>query len=279
RHIHNCSTISSMRLRTQIGHGVSKQAFLADYQGTEVVIKMVTRHVLQVKNCLKRLREVKTVEGETLTYPIFNYSLQEILLSEQLHHPNLASMLGYCVRSEETDTTDISEHGVVSVFERGSSFAVDSLQILPWPSRLRHAREMASLLLYLELSPLGSLVVPDFKEGHLLMVKDSIKLIDLDDVNSLEPECRVKPGPNTEECPYGLRCSRALCEGFNAKENLKNMNRLVLKRLLFPTTFPSHVIPEVGQLNADLDTLKLTAGQLLERLERIQALAETQDPT
>ena len=60
RYIHNCSTISTMRIRTQLGHGVSKQAFLADYQGTEVVIKMVTRHVHEVKNCLKRLREVKT---------------------------------------------------------------------------------------------------------------------------------------------------------------------------------------------------------------------------
>ena len=60
QNIHNCSTISSMRVRTQVGHGVSKQAFLADYQGTEVVIKMVTRHALEVKNCLKRLREAKT---------------------------------------------------------------------------------------------------------------------------------------------------------------------------------------------------------------------------
>ena len=77
------------------------------------------------------------------------------------------------------------------------------LQILPWPTRLRHATEMASLLQYLEFSPLGSLVVPDFKEGHLIMVNDSLKLIDLDDVNNVEPECGLK-NPS-DECPYKMR--------------------------------------------------------------------------
>ncbi|GFN90439.1 protein kinase domain-containing protein, cytoplasmic [Plakobranchus ocellatus] len=166
-------------------------------------------------------------------------------------------------------STDISEHGVISVFELGSRFILDNLQILPWQSRLRHAAEMASLLHYLEFSPIGSLVVPDMKEGHLVMVNDSLKLIDLDDVNNLEPECGPHRKPK-DTCPYGLRCSRALCEGFNAKENMKNMNLLVFKRLLFPTTFPSHIVPDIGQLNADLDSLKLTAGELFAKLRELQ---------
>ncbi|GFS26341.1 protein kinase domain-containing protein, cytoplasmic [Elysia marginata] len=62
---------------------------------------------------------------------------------------------------------------------------------------------MASLLNYLEFSPLGSLVVPDFKEGHLIIANDSLKLIDLDDVNNLEPECGLKR-TSDDKCPYGL---------------------------------------------------------------------------
>ncbi|GFN90452.1 protein kinase domain-containing protein, cytoplasmic [Plakobranchus ocellatus] len=386
RHLtHNCSTISGMRVRHQIGHGVSKQAFLAVHEGRPVVIKMVTRHAQEVKWCLEKVRQGKIknlvakegvqnkgdkqdgshqVENEEdmaekeagqdngdtnknrLSYlsdaeswpnnsrsenawearldaaninkitadsrmksdlytahrgsqsqPTLHASIakaqlgeggrsareslgslkthkgekprgmnqveltqserqgcytaptarvmKEILLSLQLTHPNLASMLGYCVRSEESESTDISEHGVISVFELGSRFILDNLQILPWQSRLRHATEMASLLHYLEFSPIGSLVVPDMKEGHLVMVNDSLKLIDLDDVNNLEPECGPHRKPK-DTCPYGLRCSRALCEGFNAKENMKNMNLLVFKRLLFPTTFPSHIVPDIG---------------------------------
>jgi protein kinase domain-containing protein len=46
--------------------------------------------------------------------------MKEILLAEQLQHNNIASLLGYCVRSEESESTDIAEHGVVSLFELGN---------------------------------------------------------------------------------------------------------------------------------------------------------------
>ncbi|KAH9512776.1 hypothetical protein Btru_038170, partial [Bulinus truncatus] len=267
---YNCSSISSMRIRSKIGHGVSKQAFLADYHGLHVAIKMVTRHIHELKTCLEQLRQQKLAqeilsryEGHfdragpgwedersaprlknspeddsnsnfsdkskggrserhfragSLPLPTVSITsferqkcytfptarlMKEILLSQQLSHHNLVKLLGYCVRSEESESTDISEHGVVSVFELGSHFVLDNLQILPWPTRLRHALEMADLLNYLEHSPLGSLIVPDFKEGHLLMVNDSLKLIDLDDVNNLEPECDPHK-PQEGQCPYNL---------------------------------------------------------------------------
>ncbi|KAK0061036.1 extracellular tyrosine-protein kinase PKDCC, partial [Biomphalaria pfeifferi] len=67
-------------------------------------------------------------------------------------------------------------------------------------------------------------------------------------------------------------CVRALCEGFNAKENLKNMNSLVLKRLLFPLSFPENVVPKIGQLNAQLDSLAINAEDLKVQLRTIQQL-------
>lgn len=52
------------------------------------------------------------------------------------------------------------------------------------------------------------------------------------------------------------------------------MNSLVFKRLLFPLTFPQSVVPEVGQLNADLDSLSLTADELKRKLEDIKAFLQ-----
>ncbi|CAL1546614.1 unnamed protein product, partial [Lymnaea stagnalis] len=344
----NCTSISRMKIRNKIGHGVSKQAFVADYAGVQVAIKMVTRHIHELRTCLENLRRIKIAQaafsnggrsdhgqkssrrvrrdgngflpleilkssldpdgGASTILPLIGSNrtlghappgrqsvgstadvtaeerqrcytfptarlMKEILLSEQLRHHNLVSLLGYCVRSEESDSTDISEHGVISVYELGARFVLDNLQILPWQARLQHAIEMADLLDYLEHSPLGSLIVPDFKEGHLVMVNGSLKLIDLDDVNSLEPECDPQDS-RQGQCPYSLRCARALCEGFNAKENLKNMNKLVLKRLLFPISFPEAVIPKIGQLNADLDSLTLSAHELLVNLTDIWSFLE-----
>ncbi|XP_059178663.1 extracellular tyrosine-protein kinase PKDCC-like [Physella acuta] len=338
----NCSSISRMKIRNKIGHGVSKQAFTAEFSGLQFAIKMVTRHIHEVRTCLDQIKQMKIAQQvfsqnklstpafsvnhndktnqsnhkssqhntafkplqyhdnnheqnykethHTSSNPVINDSpaveitqgerqrcytyptarlMKEILLSEQLQHRNLVSLLGYCLRSEESDSTDISEHGVISVYELGSRFVLDNLQILPWQTRLRHAIEMAELLDYLQHSPLGSLIVPDFKEGHLVMVNDSLKLIDLDDVNNLEPECDAMDNKENP-CPYNLRCVRALCEGFNAKENLKHMNKLVLKRLLFPLTFPESVVAKIGQLNADLDSLNLSARELRTQLVAIR---------
>lgn len=277
----NCTNISSVKLKKKIGHGVSKQTFLGEFQGHSMAVKMVTRHIHDVKTCLDNAKRDEASPAAGARSKCYAYStlklMKEILLAEQLHHPNIAQLLGYCVRSEESDSTDIAEHGVVSVFELGTRFVLDGLQILPWPVKLHHALEMADLLHYLHHSPLGSLVIPDFKEGHFVIVNSSLKLIDLDDVNNVEPACAATSGmgDHSEECDYGVKCQRALCVGFNAKENLKNMNRLILKRLLFPLTFPESVVKELGQLNAQLDLLALSAADLKRQLLLIQARAHS----
>ncbi|XP_076453501.1 extracellular tyrosine-protein kinase PKDCC-like [Babylonia areolata] len=282
----NCTNIAHIKLRKKIGHGVSKQTFLGEFQGRSVAVKMVTRHIHDVKTCLEHVRgnDTRAAGARSKCYTSSTLKLmKEILLAEQLSHPNIAQLLGYCARSEESDSTDIAEHGVVSVFELGSRFVLDSLQIQPWPTRLQHALDMADLLHYLHHSPLGSLVLPDFKEGHFVIVNSSLKLIDLDDIHNIEPPCPASAADaaaasdsvmeDDSECPYGVRCQRALCVGFNAKENLKNMNRLVLKRLLFPLTFPQPVVKDLGQLNADLDLLSVSAEELRTRLLLIQSQA------
>lgn len=198
--LYNCSTISRMKIRNKIGHGVSKQAFIADYHGTHVAVKMVTRHIHDVRKCLDQLKrsqldtsqvsqnsglnslglskpehvniysaigEMKSVysnlygkegkfskqipsddhtqlpkqslehrggsfkERQRCYTPPTARLMKEILLSQQLQHHNLATLLGYCVRSEESDSTDISEHGVISVYELGSRFVLDNLQVRP----------------------------------------------------------------------------------------------------------------------------------------------------
>jgi protein kinase domain-containing protein len=54
--------------------------------------------------------------------------MKEIILLEQMDHPGFIKLLGYCVRSEESDSTDLSEHGVTAVYEYGKRLNVESLQ-------------------------------------------------------------------------------------------------------------------------------------------------------
>lgn len=270
----NCTNIHMINLQLKIGHGVSKQTFRGNFRGMPVAVKMVTRHQSEVKNCINAINSTgpkKTDErAKCFVHPTMKL-MKEILFLEQLNHPGFVKLLGYCVRSEESETSDITERGVVSVFELGQKLMLGNLQLATWQERMRHSIDLADFLNYLEYSPLGSLRIRDFKEGHFLMVEDKIKMIDLDDVDNLEPNCDSylidydKTSKN--KCEFELPCTQGLCIGFNAKQNLKFMNKIFFKRLLYPTMFPKSVCEEIGALNADIDSSVITAFDISQRLK------------
>ena len=169
RHVFNCSNIHIINLQTKIGHGVSKQTFKGTFRGMPVAVKMVTRHQKEVKACIDALNssepERTTERSKCFVHPTMKL-MKEILLSEQLNHPGLVKLLGYCVRSEESDTSDLSERGVVSVYELGQKLMLGNLQLATWQEKIRYSINLAEFLHFLEYSPLGSLVVRDFKEDH-----------------------------------------------------------------------------------------------------------------
>ena len=282
KYIINCTNIHQVRLHKKIGHGVSKQTFASEFNGVPVAVKMVTRHQGEVKTCIEQIN-VNHPKKEQMRSRCFVFStmklMKEILLLEQLNHPGFAQLLGYCIRNEESDTTDLRERGVVSVFELGERFLLHDIHMLSWQERVIHAMELADFLHYLEYSPLGSLRVRDFKEEHFLLVNNSLKMIDLDDVDNLEPSCNTYVNIETQSsnlkqgrssgCEFSLPCQRGLCVGFNAKQNMKFMNKLYFKRLLYPTVFPRDISGEVGNLLGELDSDMLTANLFYKRLQSL----------
>lgn len=282
KYVFNCTNINEIKLIKKVGHGVSKQAFLGKFKGQPVAVKMVTRHQKEVRQCLEGIRE-KGMEWDTVqrsrcfVFPTMKL-MKEILLLEQLDHPGFVQLLGYCVRSEESDSTDMSEHGVVAIYEYGERFVLDNLQFLPMKAKLRRAVNLAKFLHYLEYSPLGSLRIKDFKEGHFLLVNSTLKMIDLDDVDNIEPSCDIysdsdhvteNPDIHYRTCDYDIQCHMGLCMGYNAKQNLKSMNRLFFKRLLYPSSYPSTMVDSLTNLNTRLEMLSITALELIEFLEEL----------
>ena len=277
-HMFNCTNIHMIELESKIGHGVSKQTFKGNYHGVPVAVKMVTRHQKDVRTCINAINfsDPNSAEQRSRCFVFPTMKLmKEILLLEQLDHPGFVPLLGYCVRSEESDTSDLSERGVVSVFELGKRFPLGSLQIMPWQERIGHAIALAEFLYFLETSPLGSLRVRDFKDSHFLMVKSRLAMIDLDDVDNLEPSCDRYINNNSNiqtakpDCEFNLPCTKGMCIGFNAKQNMKFMNKIFFSRLLYPKKFPESIIDEVGFLSSDIDSYTTTASDILERLKHL----------
>lgn len=131
-----CPNIDGITIKRKLGHGVSKQVYLGLYKGEKMAVKMVTRNLMDVTRCLKRketldaaaaaaagasqpltLNDAGTIRSNPAECHILpNMKLmKEILILNQLEHPNLLRLLGYCVRSEETDSTSLQDHGVIAL--------------------------------------------------------------------------------------------------------------------------------------------------------------------
>ena len=234
----NCSNINEIIIRHKLGQGVTKQVYLGMYKGYKVAVKMVTKSSLDVKSCLSQMSRDGydlTVANKRKCYDLTSYKLvKELLLLQQLNHPNIMRLLGYCVRSEETESLSLDDHGVVLVYEYGLPFYISSVRRWPWYLRHKTAVELTHLLNYLQNSPIGSMLVADFKPEHFLMKDGHIKLIDLDDLTSEEPKCTtVQQQSDKAPCKYMLKCTANHCDGYNAKQNLRNFHTLFFDKLLF----------------------------------------------
>ena len=105
------------------------------------------------------------------------------------------------------------------------------------------------------------------------MVKSRLAMIDLDDVDNLEPSCDRYTSNNSNiqtakpDCEFDLPCTKGMCIGFNAKQNMKFMNEIYFSRLLYPTEFPKYIIDEVVLLSVDIDSYTTTALNISDRLK------------
>ena len=280
--IFNCSNIADISIRHKLGQGVSKQVYLGMYNGYKVAVKMVTKSSLDVKSCLSQISRdgyELNMANKRKCYDLTSYKLiKELLLLQQLHHSNIMQLLGYCVRSEETESLSLDDHGVVIVYEYGLPFYVSSIRRWPWHLRHKTALELTHLLTYLEHSPIGSVVVADFKADHFLMKDGHIKLIDLDDLTSEEPRCNsAKHNQSSnvvihpsEPCKYNLKCVANHCDGYNAKHNLQNVHAVFFDKLLFTdiNNITQHKT-NLTWLKRRLDKHQMTAGMLLKYLYRM----------
>ena len=254
-YIFNCYNIHKLVLKRKIGQGRTKQVFVAKHARHKVAVKMVTRDVLDVTSCkLNRFTENELC-GKCPSMQL----MKEILILQQLNHPNLLRMLGYCVRSEETDSMALKVHGVVAVHEYGLPFHLSTLQTWPLHMRISTAHDLADLLEYFEMSPLGSLRIPDLKESHFLLCEGRLKLIDVDDVTSAEPNCQ---GRARRKCPYGVMCVDGTCTGHNARFNMDRMNRVMLNELLSGETVNSTMNEHIQHIRQQLDRVAINATHL-----------------
>lgn len=129
---------------------------------------------------------------------------------------------------------------------------------------------LARLIQYLARSPLGSLLIRDFKLTQFVLVSGEIKLTDFDDVDNEEPgcltniDCVVKGSKQNKTLP----CDQGRCSGVIAAKNLDNVGRNFINHILVPGA-PEHLKVYLKEIKYNIQRLTWDSETLVWHLERV----------
>ncbi len=247
----NCTNMQDIKLLKLLGQGGNKAVYLGKYGDENVAVKMVTEEVLYVKDCkdAKRREQCLAIPQCLL--------MREAMMLTQLNHPNLIKLLGWCVRSEEYGVNMI-DHGVIAVYELGSSDVESILLNMTWTQRLQAAIELTDLLGYLNHSPIGPIELQDCRLPQFVIINGHIKLTDLHPISVREPVCQIGPTNNCEK--HNLSCIDNKCQGWNARNNLMCFNVCFFQHLLVNDEKEMH--EKISVIKYRLDQLTINQAEL-----------------
>ncbi|XP_033127804.1 extracellular tyrosine-protein kinase PKDCC-like [Anneissia japonica] len=227
-----CQILLQVSEVTPIGNGYTKVVHKAELQGKTVAIKYAMENGMDLERCVK----LGVLREDCVNLSNFKI-MKEISLHQQLKHPNIIEMFGYCLRKDDREMGQkpqaIGVNGIAAtiITELGKQLDIITILQLSWEDRLRISLGIASLLVYMSESPLGSLGIHDFKLGQFVLVGNQIKLSDMDDVDNNEPVCNQEKLCKilTEGAKYSIatKCQADIgrCIGMNEKLNLYNSYR------------------------------------------------------
>ncbi|KAK3853770.1 hypothetical protein Pcinc_039704 [Petrolisthes cinctipes] len=244
-----CDDIAAFTNLTVIGSGWTKLVYSGDYHGATVAVKTVHTSGHDMVECTDPPRVCYQQCADKI--------IKEIGLLKTLAHPNVIKVYGECV-PEVIYSPGHPLVGVAAVTEFGHPLSVVHLLQMNFDQRLLLARDVGRLLFHLALSPLGPLLMKDFRREQFVLVDGTLKVSDVDDLNIGDPPCSTSDqcslkDPTTEETLVTLICNGGECQGFNSRLNALQASQHFL-RLLLPYGSPP--------------TLESPAMMLMDRLAR-----------
>ena len=228
------------------------------------MLKMATNASEAFTECLEELSDLPQWETRCRFVPTM-YIMKEILLLQQLKHPNILNLLGFCVQGDDINSMSLQEHGVIAVYEYGDKVKISDMRLWPLSRRLDTAIQLLDLAVYAEHSPMGSIRLMDMKRDNFLFVGSMIKFSDMDLLTNMDPECSdVEPDRG---CSFNLPCIGGRCRGFNAKYNLMRMSKVFLMRLLRSTISDEEKINKpnttLNSINKGLESVRSDLNDIL----------------
>ena len=233
----NCSNIHEVIINEErIGWGTRKVTYFGTFKGEKVVLKVVEPEVSSIEDCLKK----NPVDKEQLNqcYYLAQLSLmKEILLLEQMDHPGVIKLKGYCLRDTDKPRRDLDprDRGIIGVFEYAEKFDTTTMSLY---KKIKTAWELADILVYLSHSPLGSFFMLDPSKDNFMFVNGKLKLIDVDLLNAGDrvcfshEHCIWHGRCGNEGCEFRTPCLENRCLNYNAKLMIRSAHDIFFEDLL-----------------------------------------------
>lgn len=265
-----CRDITEIQVLGKVGRGYTKTVQNGQYQGMEVALKSVQPDNEDISECVKNPMVRRSVD-ECFIFAKYKLA-KEIIMLQQLQHANIVKLLGFCWQNELNDA-DVKTRGLTMVTELGTRLDVITLIQLPWHERFRICVSLARLLDYLSNSPIGSLIIRDFKLSQFVMVNGDIKLTDFDDVDNEEPkcltnrDCLVSGSTRNKTFP----CHQGRCKGVLSAKNLFNAGRNFISHILVPGG-PEHLKAYLREIKNNVQRLSWDSGTFARHMEKVHSL-------
>ncbi|XP_071810404.1 extracellular tyrosine-protein kinase PKDCC-like [Asterias amurensis] len=213
-----------------VGSGFTKRVQKASLGGRYVALKTPLRDGPDMSEC------AKFGMGDDECFRLANFKvLKEIALLQQLQHPNIIKVLGYCLPGK-IDTQE-SSHIATMATEYGEPITFLDLLKMSWEDRLRISLGVSRLLVYLRSSALGSLAIHDFKPSQFVRVDGEVKLVDLDDVDDQPRLCKTQSdcAINGSSSTVYLPCKDGKCFNYTDRMNVFSAYKIFFTLLPYET--------------------------------------------
>ncbi|XP_022105604.1 extracellular tyrosine-protein kinase PKDCC-like isoform X3 [Acanthaster planci] len=265
--VYGCKEIASIPLsdRELVGFGYTKRVQKAFLGGKPVALKTPLSNGPDMTQCVG----YGMSKEECFTLANFKV-LKEIALLQQLQHPNIIKVLGFCLPGK-IDIND-SSRTTTMVTEYGHPITFLELLKMSWEDRLRISLGVSRLMYYLSNSSVGSLGIHDFKPSQFVTVDGEIKLVDLDDVDDKPVTCRtpVDCALLGSSSTVYLPCVDGKCLYYSDRRNVYSAYKIFFTLLPFET--PSSLRVMVTDLVNKTGEALVGSQETYQQLERILQL-------
>eukprot|EP00795_Rhopilema_esculentum_P010685 gene10685-19453_t len=263
--VFNCTLLESMRTFEVLGSGYTKVVRRGILGGTSYALKYTTSKNQDIIKC----KSERPSQSHFECYNLAKFKLlKEALLMNQLQHRNIIKVFGACPWT--SNDIEGSESVLTVVTELGKPLDVIKMIQIPWDVRLQMAIHLVELLIYLDQSPLGPLVIKDFRIEQLVIKDDVIKLSDLDDIDGRHQSCQSR-----NDCFVGgaitnstLPCTNNRCTNFASTINLYNLYKIFLD-YSFNYENPRLIGTELKLIADEIVSFRIDLKTLLDKLQRV----------